>query len=118
MWYPETQSKNYLNSALDLPATGHEQDWEIELADVDRIEGFIDFYEQSDLNPNEKKALVALILASFEEALQISDFDKRLWLKLVKIITYESFLFDDILSIWKSNDEEEAFAIAEYIRDI
>jgi hypothetical protein len=37
-------SIQFLNTQLGLPATGTEQDWEIEMANPQRISQFIDFY--------------------------------------------------------------------------
>ncbi|WP_333624732.1 hypothetical protein [Sphingobacterium siyangense] len=38
-----------LNKKLSLPYTGTELDWDIEMADFNRINEFIDLYHQYDL---------------------------------------------------------------------
>jgi hypothetical protein len=40
----------FLNETLNLPATGCEQDWDIELSDPNRITEFITFMETHDLD--------------------------------------------------------------------
>lgn len=69
MWFPTNNSKKFLNFALSLPTTGAEQDWEIEMSNPNRISDFIAFFSETpELSYDQKHALVALILASFEDS--------------------------------------------------
>jgi hypothetical protein len=56
-----------LNRALHLPATGREQDWDIELEDMNRVGEFIGYLADHPLNDDEKRALMALIVSSLED---------------------------------------------------
>ncbi len=60
----------YLNELLSLPASGKEQDWDLELADKNRILEFIGVYETAGLGKKEKRALWALITASLNDAIE------------------------------------------------
>jgi hypothetical protein len=62
-----------INELLSLPASGREQDWEIELADPDRIEEMLKAGSMSDLHYEEKCALALLIVASIEESVNAGD---------------------------------------------
>jgi riboflavin kinase/FMN adenylyltransferase len=55
-----------LNQLLDLPASGREQDWEIELADPERLPEFLDAFESASLTMEERAALGALIVGSVD----------------------------------------------------
>lgn len=76
MWFAQPAAVEFLNTALLLPATGQEQDWEVELADKTRIAEFLDFHEGNDLSEPCRTALMALILSSFEEACHAGSFDE------------------------------------------
>jgi hypothetical protein len=53
-----------LSKELSLPFTGLEQDWDIEMADSNRINDFLEFYQQNNLSADKKVAMMSLILAS------------------------------------------------------
>ena len=70
MTYPTKEAMATLNSALHLPATGREQDWDIELADPDRTGEFTTYLENNTFDEDEKRALMPLILGSLEDLAQ------------------------------------------------
>lgn len=111
---------DYLNKELSLPFTGVEQDWEIEMADSSRLEEFIIFYEKSHLNIEEKRALMSLIIASYDDMLNECE-NKSLWNRIAVCIVSEKQIFSDILSYWKLDNEEieeNLFNITPLIRGI
>jgi len=68
--FPTAESIDRLNRELLLPANGREQDWEIELADADRVEEFCAHISFVDLNDDDRFALLSLITASAQDRLE------------------------------------------------
>jgi hypothetical protein len=68
------EAQQSINRLLSLPATGREQDWELELADPSRIEAMLDAIT-TKLSDNEKCALALITIASIEEAVAADQFD-------------------------------------------
>lgn len=64
-------AEHTINMLLNLPAKGDEQDWDIEFADGKRIKEFISAFHTNDLGMPKKYALVSLILASYDEHLEV-----------------------------------------------
>lgn len=111
-----------LSKLLNLQFTGIEQDWDIEMADVSKIEDFICFYNKKNLSNELKVGTMALILASFEEFLNENDLniDDR-WNEIKFILETEKNLFHDLIKYWSLSDEVEefdAFRITPLIRTI
>ncbi|MEO4004178.1 hypothetical protein [Flavobacterium sp. CAU 1735] len=111
-----------LSKELSLPYTGIEQDWDIEMADSNRIDDFLEFYHQNDLSTDKKVAVISLILASYEDFLNENDLeiDDR-WNKIKFILESERLIFNDLIKYWSlSNEVEEdnLFRITLLMRNI
>lgn len=65
---PKAGAESIINRLLNLPATGNEQDWEIELADPTKIDEMLDVFELSNIDFESKSALALLVISSMEEA--------------------------------------------------
>jgi len=65
---PKADAESTINQLLSLPATGREQDWEVELADPGRINEMLDALEYKDMNFESQSALALLVISSMEEA--------------------------------------------------
>ena len=111
-----------LNSKLSLQITGLEQDWDVELADPKRLGEFISFYQRTALSFDEKKALMSLILASYDELLNKNGISKNeLWHEIASLIRSEKELFRELLDYWalkKEIDPENYFKLTPLIRGI
>lgn len=110
-----------LSKKLLLPYTGIEQDWDIEMANSNRINDFLKFYQQNDLLVDEKIAVMSLILASYEDFLNESDleFDYR-WDDISFILESERVIFEDLINYWSLSDEigeDNIFRITLLIRN-
>jgi len=112
MWHVTQSAKTYLNRTLKLPASGFEQDWEIELSDSSRIAEFIGLFCQTDLPREYSEALAALILASFEDASWEMSFSEELWEKFATIVSLNPERFQDVLLLWTARNEGDGFAIS------
>jgi hypothetical protein len=62
--WPSREAVLQLNRLLDLPATGQEQDWEVELADTRRVDEWLELLRQGALSLDARSALALLILHS------------------------------------------------------
>lgn len=79
---------DYLNKLLNLPASGDEQDWDIELADPARLSEFLATFRAYDLTLSVKKAFLALIIASYDQLLQYDpDDDDFYWASIKGLMT-------------------------------
>lgn len=62
--WPDRDAVTRLNSILNLPARGHEQDWEIEMADEARVPEWLALLHNGSLGFEDRAALALLIMHS------------------------------------------------------
>jgi hypothetical protein len=108
-----------LNSLLDLPYRDGMQDWDVELADSNRIQEFCDVYERENLDLREKQALMALTIASYNDYLERQGDEMFLWDKIAALLRQDFDLHKSTLLYWLYDDNEEVtggFAITPLIR--
>jgi hypothetical protein len=111
----------FLNKELKLITKGDEQDWDLELADSGRIEEFILFYKSTLLDDNEKIALMALILASYDDYLNNRSHSIVIWNLICEILKPDKLIFGELIKYWSLEnitDENDHFNITPYIREI
>lgn len=112
----------FISSKLKLPVTGVEQDWEVELADSKRIGEFVSFYKGTALSLDEKRALMSLIFASYDELLNRNGIDKdKLWHEIASLIRSEKEFFGELLDYWGlkgETDPENYFKLTPLVRNI
>lgn len=115
------QAIGFLNAALNLNATGFEQDWDLELADADRVDEFIDFFQANrDLDEQVKGALLALIIASLDDCIE-KESEKKYFEKLVPLLGADIELFSQVSEEWvAANDAYPTgdFAVSQLLRQI
>ena len=111
-----------LNEKLSLPSRGIEQDWEVELADSNRVDEFISYYNKHPLTLDEKKALMSLILASYDDFLNEEySSNSQFWNDIRQAIESDYDLLPDILDYWSLPDEDNSenwFKITPLVRKI
>ena len=112
----------FVSRKLRLPFQGTEQDWEVELADPKRIDEFVAFYKKTFLSVHRKRALMALILASYDEFLNIHGVDtSNLWHRIACLVRPDKDIFVDILDYWSlrgETDPENYFKLTPLIKSI
>ncbi|WP_282611436.1 hypothetical protein [Pelagibius sp. Alg239-R121] len=121
MYRPNNSSIDYFNAVLALPATGSEQDWEVELADSDRVCEFVKFYESNVLSDERKYALMALILCSLEDLSYMQTIEKSLWHRVQGLLRADRDLLEDIINYWslgEFEDDHEHFNITALVRSV
>ncbi len=109
-----------LSRKLSLPYMGFEQDWEVELADKNRIDEFISYYNENDLSAEMKYATMSILLASYDDFLNDKelDIDYR-WYEIEIILKSEKGIFRDLIEHWAVDSEiENIFRITPLIREI
>lgn len=110
-----------LNNYLNLPATGNEQDWELELADRSRLSEFIDFLVKMPLEQQEKYALFSLIIVSYDDFLLYENDDElEIWNKIVDIIHQDKILYIDVFNywaLWNETSSNDLFKVTPLIRN-
>lgn len=108
---------DYLNEKLLLPFDNLVQDWDIEMADSSRINEFIDFYKNNSLSLEEKKGLMSLIIASFDDYLNEIETDSSdIWDQVSVLIKQEIEIFYDLIHYWSNDrDEESSFKVSKYL---
>lgn len=111
----------YLNKELRLPSTGREQDWEIELADANRIDEFISFYENKTLSDDKRSALMALIIGSLEDLAYVKPIDEEMWGKVAKLLCARLELHKPLIDYWSlvgEDNSDDTFAITKLMRSL
>jgi hypothetical protein len=88
------------------------QDWELEVTDASRIGEFCRYYEESALTIEEKFALMALIVASFDDYLQATpskqhDPSFEAWIE--RLLRENFVLHSYTVEYWSVLDAEDWF---------
>lgn len=112
--YLTKEAMTFLDQALHLPATGREQDWDIELADANRANEFIRYLGEQSLSEDVKLALMALIIASLEDLSYQETIPPDLWEKVRKLLREDPPLYADLVQQWSPKDGDD-FAISSLI---
>jgi len=109
-----------LNKILDWNYTGKEQDWDLELANANRISDFIRILSNEQLTIPEKYATMSLIFASFDDLLNADASNaSALWEEITNLINQNKPIYADILDYWALPDEKndkDWFAITPLVR--
>lgn len=111
-----------LNKIFSLPYSGVEQDWELEMANPDRLLEFISHYKKENLSIDKKIALMSLIVASYNDFLDRNSSDtNRIWDEIKSILESEIKVFSNLIAYWSVYSEgssENYFNITPLIRTI
>lgn len=109
-----------LTVALRLPLTEGGQDWAIEIADADRLEELLDFYETVPLEREERGYLLELIVATLEEALQYPDPDAALIARFQRHLLKAFPDHRETVAYWARLEDEGQgrFALSPLMREI
>jgi hypothetical protein len=100
----DKSSIEFISKELNLPYSGDEQDWDLEMANYKRLYDFISFYSEK-LTINQKKALMSLILASFNDLLNEVGMSDDYWDKIRSVLVSENEIFKDLFVYWGASGE-------------
>jgi len=116
----DKEAIRYFNKVLNLPYTGLEQDWDLEMANYKRLDDFISFYNDN-LSINQKKVLMSLILASFNDLLyEFAEYNDY-WNRISSILSSEKEILQELFIHWGANDERknnDSFKITPFLKSI
>jgi hypothetical protein len=117
----KNSSIDKLTTLLSLKSTGLEQDWDVELADENRIGEFISVYEESSLSSDDKLALMSLTLASVDRYIELNSKLPHEWDRIVNILLQERDLHEETVAYWRRDDDDDPeawFCLTPYIRTL
>jgi hypothetical protein len=116
---PKKETIVVLSKKLSLPYTGTEQDWDIEMADSNRINEFIDLYHQYDLTFEERMALMSLIIASYDDFLNERDIEiDYSWDAIKAMLVKDRIHFVELINYWSLYNETDIFRITSLMRTV
>lgn len=120
MYLTKEAIKN-LNKKLSLPILSpYSQDWEYEQADSSRVQEFMTYYENSVLTNNEKFALMALIVSSYDDYLSEGNTTESVWINISNYLIKDFKLHKNTIIYWaqEDNEIEDCFAVTPLMREI
>lgn len=104
------------------PGETYTQDWVWEVSDFKKIEIFLTYYQETILNSEEKRALINIILDSYEEYVGVNGYNLDYWRKIKQILEEEYELFEDIIQYWsgevEGEEQEYEFRISSIIKGV
>jgi len=119
--YVTKSARESLIQKLGLPEPDEFcQDWEYIVANASRVEEFLAFYENTPLNIEEKFALMVIIIASFDDYLNESNFCRTIWNRIKNLLEKDKQIHVNTILYWSLEDEdlEECFTVTRYMREI
>lgn len=119
--YPSKETIKRLTTELRLEgANKYTQDWEYEVANVNQLPDYINFYKNSKLNLNEKSTLMRIILEAYNDYI-IQENHEDVYRKSIKeFLKKDYFIHKDTILYWSCENEDldDCFAITPLIRQI
>ena len=106
----------FLNDAFGFEFIGFEQDWNLEFADPNRLDDFIDFFNREELNSKTKQALMSLIIASYDDFLFEESERDNYGIKIKALIHRDFPLYRKELEYWSLDGEDDIFKVTPFIR--
>ena len=104
---------------IDLYECG--QDWDLLCADPNRVEEFCDIYERESLDEFDKRELMRLIVASYDEAIDTGNSSEQVWQRIVRLLKAEFLIHEEIIDYWslpEESDEKNFFPITLQMREV
>lgn len=106
---------------LHLPEPGEfTQDWEYEVADSSRVEEFVSFYENEQLDGDEKFALMIIVISSFNDLLREKGMEIAIWERIKRNLVMDRHIHMNTILYWADigGELEDSWAIAPNMRAV
>ncbi|WP_341278992.1 hypothetical protein [Paenibacillus sp. FSL H8-0537] len=100
---PEARLK--LIEKFDLSDT-HHIDWEYIVADHTKLQEFIQSYKSFNWNIDEKYALMAIIVASYDDELQVCKEEETMWDEIRSILITDLEIHIDTIIYWSLKETD------------
>ena len=119
--YPSRKTIDRLTKELGLRGDNKfTQDWEYEVADVNQLATYIEYYQRNKLSPNEKTTLMRIILEAYNDYIALES-GKDDYGEIIKEFLKRDYpIFEEIIKYWSCESEEleAGFYITPFIREI
>ena len=119
--WPQAASQERLTHLLGLPSHEHMQDWELECANSERIEEFLSLYESGSLTDDDRFAVMALIVFSFDDWLLAEGKNEGIIQRVRQHLSADFDLHVATIHYWCCDDEsnpEYIFTCTPFMREI
>lgn len=104
--FPTREAMDKFNRLLNLHEDKYMQDWDIELADSNRVNEFLECYQNHAKTNAEKLTLMSLIIASFNDYFWENK-DLTMWEKIKALLVADKKLFEPIFDYWSVWDDDK-----------
>lgn len=119
--YPSKETIKRLTTELRLEgADEYTQDWEYEVANVNQLLDYINFYRNSELNFNERATLMRIILEAYNDYINPEN-EEDVYRESIKEFLKKDYLIHrDTIMYWSCGNDDlaDCFAISSFIRKI
>lgn len=119
--YPQRKSIDKLSQRLNLATDPYMQDWEVELADGTRASEFVAAYDAADLDDDDRFALMALVIASVDDAIDQGFDIAKTWSRVVQLLRRDGRLHASTMKYWSCGDDpdpDHQFSVTPFIRPV
>jgi hypothetical protein len=122
--YPMYVTRNVVYSLaekLHLPEPGEfTQDWEYEVADSSRVDEFVSFYENGQLDGDEKFALMIIVISSFNDLLKEKGMEVTIWERIKRNLVMNRHIHMNTILYWSDieGELEDSWEIAPNMREV
>lgn len=117
--YPTIETMNRLKQDLNLKGDHkYIQDWEIEVADVEQLSQYIDYYKNARLNKNEKATLMRIILEAYNECFAVKNNYEE---TIREFLQRDYLIHKEVIEYYSDEGEEDPdnwFYITPFVRSI
>jgi hypothetical protein len=110
-----------ISDLIGINLYGCGQDWDLTCADPERVEEFCDIYECESLSDFDKRELMRLIVASYDDAICIGMPSEQIWQRVRRLLEAEFTIHEEIVEYWslpKESDSNNVFPITLLMREI
>jgi len=116
--FPNTNARVALAKRLNLAYLENMQDWEYEVADISRIDDFLNTYDLNDITEDERFLLIEMLFQSFEEADDLEK-DTR-WYRTLSLVENNLDLHTQTVLYWANGVEslEDSWNITPFVRNL
>jgi hypothetical protein len=114
-------SASRLASVLGLPSHPDLQDWEHQCADPHRLGEFLDLYERGGLSDDDRFALMALIVSSFDDWIRAGGTDYPVLQRVRRHLVADLSLHERTIHYWclfEESDLDDVFHATPFMREI
>ena len=119
--YPSQETIIRLTKELQLEgADDFTQDWECEVANVEQLQSYIEYYQKANLNVNEKATLMRIILEAYNDLVTLNTQESMYQNMIKQLLQYDYSIHERTIRYWscEGEDLENCFAITAFIRSV